>query len=356
MQLSSARPETGQRYAAFSSATLLALLTAVAIYLCWRMAAPFVNAFTWAFALTIACAPLRRWLLARMPPVAATLLIMALVVMVIAAPLMMMLTRLLQESIRAQSLLRSSFGTDEWRNVIESNRWAGSLWAWIDQQLDIGEIGRQAAAMIASWIGPVVARSASAISQTGIALLVFFFFLRDQETILGGVAGMLPLSAAETTALFERVSTAVRTAVYGRVFVGMVQGLLGGVIFALLGLPAPVFWAAIMSLLSVLPMLGAFLVWVPAGFFLLAGGHWIRALILLIWGVGVIHTADNFLYPILAGPRMGLHPLVLFVAFVGGLLAFGPAGLILGPCIVAFAAGLAEIWRRRMAVISDGGN
>jgi predicted PurR-regulated permease PerM len=102
-----------------------------------------------------------------------------------------------------------------------------------------------------------------------------------------------------------------------------------------------------MSLLSILPVLGAFVVWVPASVFLLVGGHWIRAVIVAVWGLAVIHPVDNVLYPVLVGARLGMHPLVLFVAFVGGLIAFGPAGLILGPCIIAAAVGIVKVWEAR---------
>jgi predicted PurR-regulated permease PerM len=194
-----------------------------------------------------------------------------------------------------------------------------------------------------------MAHSISAVSQAGTAVLAFFFFVRDEETILAAIAGLMPLSRAETGRLLARVAEAVRTAIYGRVLVGLAQGFLGGVIFAVVGLPAPVFWGAVMSFLSMLPMLGAFIVWVPAAVYLAAMGDWVRALIVTGWGVAVIHPADNLLYPMIAGQRMGMHTLVLFVAFVGGLIAFGPAGLILGPCIVAFAAALADVWRERAA-------
>ena len=336
-------------------AMALAALTALGIYLCWKLAAPFLNAITWAFTLTLVCAPLRKWLFARMPRLPATALIMALVLVVIAVPLTFALRQLLQESLKAQLWLRNSMQTEGWRSAIAANRWLGPLWNWADRQLDLGQLAQQIAAAIARWIAPAVAHSVSVISQTGAALLAFFFFLRDEETILAGVGRMLPLSPAETGRLFARVSTAVRTAVYGRVFIGFVQGFLGGVIFAIVGLPAPVFWGAIMSFLSMLPFLGSFVVWIPADVYLLLSGHWISALIVLVWGVAVINPVDNVLYPILVGARIGMHPLVLFVAFVGGLIAFGPTGLILGPCIIAFTAGLAEIWQERQAAASAGG-
>jgi predicted PurR-regulated permease PerM len=105
-----------------------------------------------------------------------------------------------------------------------------------------------------------------------------------------------------------------------------------------------------MILLSLLPVFGAFLVWVPASLFLVAQGHWIRGIIVAAWGFAIIHPVDNILYPVLVGEKIGLHPLVLFVAFVGGLVVFGPAGLIIGPCLMSLAAGLAEIWRARSVV------
>lgn len=94
-------------------------------------------------------------------------------------------------------------------------------------------------------------------------------------------------------------------------------------------------------------MVGAFLIWAPAAVFLLAQGHWVRAVVVIAWGIMVIHPVDNVLYPIVVGAKLGLHPLLLFIAFVGGLITFGAPGLILGPAVVALTMGLGEIWTRR---------
>jgi predicted PurR-regulated permease PerM len=340
----------------FLRAVALAALTAVAMYLCWKLLSPFIYAFTWAFALAVACAPLRKWLISRTPPLAAAVFMVAITITVIAVPVTFILRQLLQESLKAQSLLVSSLQANGWRSTISANRWLGPLWNWADQQLDLRQIAQQAAAEISTWIAPAVARSLRVVSQTGAMLLALFFFLRDQEAILAGMARMLPLSPDETDRLFTRVSTTLRTAVYGRVFIGFLQGSLGGLIFAVVGLPAAVFWGAIMSLLSILPFLGSFVVWIPACGFLLLSGRWVAALIVAIWGVAVINPVDNILYPALVGARLGIHPLILFLAFVGGLIAFGPTGLILGPCIIAVAAGLSEVWHGREATASHGGD
>lgn len=322
-------------------------LTAAAIYLCWKLVTPFIGAFTWAFALAVACAPLRKWLFARMPRLPATLLILAAVVVVTAVPVTFVMRELLQESLQAQALLKQSFNADGWQRIIANNRWFGPLWTWTDQQFDLSELARQVAAAIVRWVAPALARSVGVISQAGVAVLALFFFLRDQESILAATQRLFPLAEEQAGVLLTRVSTAVRSAVYGRLSIGLLQGCLGGAIFAIVGLPAPVFWGAVMALLSTLPVVGAFVVWVPAAVFLAIGGHWIRAVIVVAWGWIVIHPVDNLLYPILVGARLGMHPLALFVAFVGGLMAFGPEGLILGPCIVAATGAIAEIWETR---------
>ena len=331
----------------------LAALTLFAIYLCWRLAAPFLSPLTWGLALAVACAPLRAWLLARMPPLAATLLIMALVIAVIAAPLTFVLRQLFQESLAVQGRVRIWIQSDDWRQAIASHPVLGPVWTWADQQFDLSDIAQKTAGAMARAIAPALARSASLISQTGVALLAFFFFLRDQDLVLAALRRILPLSRREADSLFARLASTVQSCVYGRIFIGSVQGALGGLIFGIVGISAPVFWAAVMSLLSILPVVGAFVVWLPASTILLLTGHWIKAVILLVWGIAVIHPVDNLLYPILVGARTGMHPLVLFIAFLGGLIAFGPAGLILGPCIIAAAIALANLWQERNGAVTE---
>jgi predicted PurR-regulated permease PerM len=116
-----------------------------------------------------------------------------------------------------------------------------------------------------------------------------------------------------------------------------------------LGLPAPLLWGAIMALLAIVPVLGAFVVWVPAALYLALSGNWGKALILTAWGGIVIALIDNLLYPVLVGKRLRLHTLPVFIAIVGGIVLFGGAGLILGPVTLALTVALVEVWRRRTA-------
>jgi predicted PurR-regulated permease PerM len=106
-------------------------------------------------------------------------------------------------------------------------------------------------------------------------------------------------------------------------------------------------WGAVMALLSVVPVFGAFIVWIPAAIFLAATGSVGKALILTVWGTVVVGLIDNLLYPMLVGDRLRLHTAAVFVAIVGGLALFGASGLVLGPVILAVTQALIDIWRRR---------
>jgi predicted PurR-regulated permease PerM len=335
------------RLHAAQSAWPLILITAVVLYLCWAMIAPFVSVLTWALALAIVANPLRRALQRKVSNASIASLIVLLAIVAVGVPAAFLSYRLLQEIVRGQQALRNALQATAWQQMLESHHWLQTIWGWIQPRVDFAQLAQQLSAAIAARIAPAVSRSATVISEWAMALFVLFFFVRDQEPLFGSFRKILPLSNEEADLAWERVSGAIRASLYGRVVIGLVQGALGGVIFYALGLPAALFWATVMAILSMLPVVGAFCVWVPAAGFLLITGHWVKAIVLVIYAIGVIHTADNVLYPLLVGPRMGLHPLVLLVAFLGGLIAFGAAGLILGPAIVALALALGEIWSRR---------
>jgi predicted PurR-regulated permease PerM len=191
-----------------------------------------------------------------------------------------------------------------------------------------------------------------AVSGT-LSLLVAFFFLfyffRDREEVGTFVRSFVPLSERETNQVVARVGDTVFASIYGTLVVAAVQGTLGGLMFWWLGLPTPLLWGAVMGLLSIIPVLGAFIIWIPAALFLAAEGSWGKALVLTLWGTVVIGVIDNLLYPILVGKRMRLHTVPVFIAIVGGLAVFGASGLVLGPVILALTDAALDLWRCRMA-------
>ena len=176
---------------------------------------------------------------------------------------------------------------------------------------------------------------------------LLFYFLRDQREALRSLRSLSPLSEADMDRLFSRVGDTVHATMYGTLAVAVIQGTLGGLMFWWLDLPAPLLWGLVMGVLAIVPVLGAFVVWIPAAVFLALDGSWGKALILALWGGVLVGGIDNVIYPILVGNRLRLHTIPAFMAIVGGLIVFGPSGVILGPMTLTVTVLLLEIWRNR---------
>jgi predicted PurR-regulated permease PerM len=167
-------------------------------------------------------------------------------------------------------------------------------------------------------------------------LYLLFFFLLDGHRILDGLVHALPLGDDRERTLLKRFVEVSRATIKGSLVIGLVQGAIGGVAFALLGIGAPVLWGVMMALLSIVPAVGPALVWVPAVVYLALSEQIVAALILLVIGSVVISLVDNLLRPILVGRDTRLPDYLILLSTLGGLTAFGLAGVIIGPIIAAF--------------------
>lgn len=180
----------------------------------------------------------------------------------------------------------------------------------------------------------------------GVMLYLLFYLLRDGEGLLTRVKHSVPLAAEQKTILLERISLVVRATVKGGVTVAVVQGVLGGLAFWLLGIPAPLLWAVIMAFLSLLPAIGAAFVWAPVAFYLLAIGSIWQGLFLIGYGVLVIGLVDNLLRPILIGQSTRLPDYIVLISTLGGIEIFGLQGFVIGPLIAAIFMVSWEIFRK----------
>lgn len=177
-------------------------------------------------------------------------------------------------------------------------------------------------------------------------LYVLFFFLRDGRAILDGVIRALPLSDEREWTLLRKFASVSRATIGGALVVAAVQGTLGGIAFWALGIPAPVFWGAVMTVLSFLPAVGASLIWGPAAVILLIIGSPVRALILVIVGALLIGIIDNILRPILVGRYTEMPDFLILISTLGGLAVFGLSGVIIGPVVAAFFLAVWEMFAR----------
>lgn len=171
----------------------------------------------------------------------------------------------------------------------------------------------------------------------GLALMLYlsFFLLRDGESIVGWMRNAVPLSNERRQLLFEKFAEVTRATVKGNLVVAIVQGALGGLIFWVLGIPAALLWSVIMAFLSLVPAVGASLVWIPVAIYLYATGEAIPATILVVYGALVIGLADNVLRPILVGRDTRLPDYVILFSTLGGLSLLGITGFVIGPLVAA---------------------
>ncbi len=326
------------------------LIMAIAFgsFLCYRMALPFLPALTWAMALTILFSPLHRWLESRLHranlAAGVSVLLVALIVVV---PATFLGQRLLQESAKGATMIRTKVDSGEWRRALEAQPRLAPAALWVERQVDLPGTVQTLTTWLTNKAGRLVQGSVIQLIGLCLTFYLFFYFLRDRDAALRSLRFLSPLTVAEMDHLFGRVEDTVFATVYGTLAVAGVQGLLGGLMFWGLGLPAPLLWGVVMGLLAVVPVLGAFIVWIPAALFLLLAGSWGKALLLTAWGAVVVGGIDNLLLPALVGNRLKQHTLLAFLSVVGGLMVFGASGLILGPVVLAVTTVLLEIWREQ---------
>jgi predicted PurR-regulated permease PerM len=331
-------------------ALVLLAATALAVYVCYLLARPFLPALAWALALAVVAHPLHSWLLRHTsrPNLAAGLAV-GFVAVAIVGPTLLITQQLVQEVAKAVAWFQSAAAAGRWQAALQDHPWLTTGLAWLAAQVDVRGAVEQVSKGLTSGASAVVSGSVAVIVELLITLFALFYFFRDRRQALRGLRSLVPLSEGEAGAVFVRVKDTIYATIYGTLTVALVQGCLGGLMFWVLGLPGALLWGMVMAVLAVVPVLGAFVVWAPAALFLALEGSWGKALILAAWGVLVVSLVDNLLYPVLVGQRLRLHTLPVFIAIVGGLALFGSAGVVLGPVTLAVTVALVEIWRRRTA-------
>ena len=323
----------------------LLLLAAVSIAFIWLLL-PYYGALFWAVILGILFSPLQRYLarrfeLSRNLTALATLLICLLIAIL---PVVFTTSLLIQEAGELYARIESG--------ELDIGAYLGQLKELLpssfQRQMDrlgLGNLnGLRDRAMSGAMQGSqIVASQAFSLGQSTFGFLVsffvmlylLFFFLRDGPELVRKVRMAVPLGESQKRRLQLRFIRVVRATVKGNLLVAVTQGALGGLIFWLLGVPSPLLWAVLMAFLSLLPAVGAGLVWGPVAlYFLLSGALW-QSLVLTLFGVLVIGLVDNLLRPILVGRDTRMPDYLILVSTLGGLTLFGLNGFVIGPLIAA---------------------
>ena len=325
---------------------VLAGATIAGIAVCVLLAKPFLGALTWALALAILFAPLHARIEAilKYPNLGAAVSVL-IIALVVAVPASFVARRLIQEAAASAALIQARVAAGALQGFLDGHPSIAPIGSWIQQQIDLPAMLASLATQLSNMGASFARGSVLQLIEVVLTFYLLFYFLRDRRAAGRLLQDWLPLTNAESEDLFGRVVDTVHATIYGTLAVAAVQGFLGGLMFWFLGLPTPLLWGLVMGLLSIVPVLGAFVVWIPAAVLLALDGSWGKALILAVWGATVVGGIDNVLRPMFVGSRLRLHTVPAFISIVGGIVLFGASGFILGPLVVTITMLLVKIWR-----------
>ena len=333
---------------------LLVLLVAVSLALAWILL-PFYGTILWGTIIALLFAPLYRWLLPRCmqrrtPAALATLLVVLLLVVL---PLTLITAALAREAAGVYQRLQSGTMNPSlyFHGVFDAL--PGWITALLDRfgLFDFATLQQRLTAALAQG-SQFIATQALAIGQNTfefvvdlfITLYLAFFLIRDGESLARELRHAIPLAPTHRKELFDKFAVVIRATVKGNLLVAALQGALGGLAFWFLGVNGALLWAVLMAFLSLLPAVGAALVWAPVAlYFLLSGAIW-QGLALVAWGVLVIGLVDNLLRPILVGKDTRMPDYVVMTTTLGGMAVFGINGFVLGPVIAAMFIAVWHIY------------
>lgn len=345
------------------SFVVLLLLTCGALYAGFIVFRPFLKSLFLALVLMIAFLPVHTWIAKRVRGAnMAALLTTAIVVLLILVPLIWISYKLVSEATNLYAVMtEQQWGAAYWSSHIN---WLTEGTRRVAERVDMppGQLRSTLMARaqaVGAWLLGVFTWAARGLAQqigtAIVTLFVLFFFLRDRERYGRAIEHSLPLPAGRVVQLAAAMHKTVVANIYGMFTVGIIQGALTAIGFWMCGLRPALLWGAIATIFSFVPLVGPSLVWWPGVFALGLQGHWVKAILLVVWGLVVISGADYMVRPRITGGRVNANTLLILLSFLGGLKAFGAIGIIAGPVVLSLVTALVSMVREEHARMRDTG-
>ncbi len=326
---------------------MLAALALTGTYLCVRLTLPFFTPIAAAFILAVLFHPFHTRVERRFKnPTLAALISVFTICAVALAVLVLLIAQLAREAATGAVLIKSAFEGGIVDQTLADHPKVAPLFRLVLEQLNAAGLAADAATWLTTMSASMLTGSILQIAGGLLTFYLLFYFLRDRVAGLGALRSFLPLTDSETSALFAGAVDTVHATVYGMVVTGICLGILGGVIFAAVGLPAPALWGSVMAVFAILPVMGIGMIWIPAALWLVLDGNWIAATVMSVAFTG-LSAADFVIYPYLVGNRMRLHTAIAFIAAIGGLIVFGAVGFVIGPLVISLMMTLKDIFAAR---------
>jgi len=330
---------------AWDSGALRLLLVLVTVALAWILL-PFYGTILWGSIVALLFAPLYRYLLPRLKRrrTLSALLTLLVVLLMVILPLALITAALAREAAQVYQQLQSG--------QLNPGRYFHGLYdalpSWVTSLLDrfglidfdtlqrrLSDALAQGSQLIATQALNIGQITFEFVASVFIALYLAFFLIRDGDSLARTLQEAVPMAPGHKRELLDKFATVIRATVKGNLLVALIQGSLGGVAFWFLGVGGAMLWAVVMAFLSLLPAVGAALVWAPVAiYFLVTGAIW-QGVALVAYGVLVIGLVDNLLRPILVGKDTRMPDYVVMITTLGGMTVFGINGFVIGPTIAA---------------------
>ncbi len=319
------------------------------IYLVFRIAEPFLSALGWAAILATFFYPMHKRIAKRLSATRAAVVSTLAVTILLIAPAILLSTLFVRQAVAISRGVQHSLVEQHAPLIAKGWSRLASRIPGMDPNANIFETLEQGiekqAGFLAERLGTILKNIAAFVFDLFVMIFAMFYFFRDAGKILPAVRSIMPFDAAHQEAMIVQIRELISASVATSLVVAAVQGALGGLGFAIVGLPTPVFWGVVMAFFSLVPVVGSGLIFVPASVWLGFSGHWWRAIVLLAICAGISTIVDNVLRPVLLGGRTELSGLVIFISVLGGVHLFGMLGLVLGPILVAVAAGVLSVYQ-----------
>ena len=345
--------------------SFLLLIVAVSLAFAWILL-PFYGAVLWGTVTAIIFAPLYRRLLerTRYRRNLAAFITVIIIILIVILPLAIIAVSLTQEALSVYGNVQSG-KMDPFRFFKQVH---DALPAWATSLLDrfglasLGAVQEKLSAGLMTG-SQYMATQALSFGQSTlnflanlfVMLYLLFFLLRDEEALIKRIREALPLQVEQRQAFLLKFTVVIRATVKGDILVALLQGTLGGVIFWFLGISAPILWAVVMAFFSLLPAIGAGLIWIPVAVYLLATGELWQGVALILFGALIIGLVDNFLRPFLVGNDTKMPGYVVLISTLGGIATFGLNGFVIGPVIAAMFIAAWDIFSEwRQSAENDG--
>jgi predicted PurR-regulated permease PerM len=345
--------------------TPLLLALAVILLLAFWVFRPFILVFAVAACVTLLLSPVHRRLasvLGGRPTAAAAVLVLVTTV-VILVPVLTSLFLLARQTvvflewIRAQPLLGPEELQRFWEQLPQRYPALGEWIAWLQAQITpvlsggLAELAGGANGLLQNVLGRVT----HAAVDLGLFLLMLFFLLRDGGRLKAELHPVSPFSEEQERQIFEHLERTIIGALQAVIVVPVMQGILAGIGFMLFGVPSPFVWGTAVILAATVPLVGSPLGWVPACGYLALQGRTGAALGLLVFGTVVVSGSDNLIKPLLLRGSARIHPLLGFLSIIGGVLAFGVFGFLIGPVVLSLVLSAIRIYRLDVLRVVVGG-